>query len=150
MITKAAIGSKLRLARTRQVPRLRQRDVDDLVGVPHGRTAHYENGRAAAPHAYLVKLAGAWSIPIGWFLGVDGEELPTPHPNGGLPSGIGLIDLYPDLPIGDWDTPITEKVEVDSKFVKTGAFACRIVGNVLSPKVAHRDVLIFWLTNKAE
>lgn len=67
-----------------------------------------------------------------------------------MPPGIGLIDLYPDLPIGDWDAPVMEKVEVDSKFVRTGAFACRIVGNLLAPKIAHRDVLIFWLTNKPE
>lgn len=150
MTTKAAIGTRLRIARTRQIPRLRQRDVDDLVGVPHGRTAHYENGRAAAPHDYLVILSGTWNIPIGWFLGVDGEELPSGAATSNLTPGIGLIDLYPDLPIGDWDGAITEKVEVDSKFVRTGAFACRIVGNILSPKVAHRDVVIFWLSNKPD
>ena len=150
MSTKAAIGTKLRVARTRQIPRLRQRDVDDIVGVPRGRTAHYENGRAAAPHAYLVKLAGIWNIPISWFLGLDGEELPITSGSGSLAAGMGLIDLYPDLPIGDWEVGITEKVEVDSKFVKTGAFACRIVGNILAPKIAHRDVLIFWLSNKPE
>ena len=150
MTTKTAIGTRLRVARTRQIPRLRQRDVDDIVGVPHGRTAHYENGRATAPHAYLVKLAGSWNISIGWFLGVDGEELPNAPTPGVLSVGIGLIDLYPDLPIGDWEVGITEKVEVDSKFVRTGAFACRIIGSVLAPKVAHRDVLIFWLSNKPE
>ncbi|MHB8635872.1 MAG: helix-turn-helix domain-containing protein [Fimbriimonadaceae bacterium] len=150
MTTKAAIGTKLRTARTRQVPRLRQQDVDDIVGVPHGRTAHYENGRAAAPHGYLVKLSGTWNIPIGWFLGLDGDELPSPSVHGKANVGIGLIDLYPDLPIGDWDGAITDKVEVDSKFVRTGAFACRIVSNILAPKILHRDVLIFWLTNKPE
>lgn len=150
MTTKAAIGGRLRLARTRQVPRLRQSDVDDLVGVPHGRTVHYENGRASAPLDYLLKVSAAWSIPVGWFLGIEGDEFPSDSQKTNAAPGIGLVDLYPDLPMDAWDGTITEKIEVDAKFVKSGAFACRIVGTILSPKVVHRDIVIFWLSNKPQ
>jgi hypothetical protein len=149
MITKALIGDKVRIARTRQIPRLRQRDVDDLVGVPHGRTAHYENGRAAAPHAYLVRLSTEWNIPIGWFLSFDAEDFPLGGQGGPVQAGFGRIELRPELPVSHAVNGAATSIEVEGKFLTAGAFASRISGQILGPKVTHGDLLVFWPTTSA-
>lgn len=71
------LGNRIRAARQRDARRLRQRDIDDLVGVPHGRTAHYENGRAAAPINYLHKLSTVLGISIEWSMTGSAHSEPT-------------------------------------------------------------------------
>lgn len=142
------LGLRVRRARLRQVPRVRQRDLDDLVGIPRGRTAHYENGRAAAPHGYLLAISKLWGIPIAWFFQNDDSQPPDSVASTRLLDGFGRVLLKPDL--GDWNAAdIDQFIEVDSKFLKPGAFAARMVGAALAPKVQHGDIVIFWPSNQA-
>jgi hypothetical protein len=150
MISKALIGRRIRTARQRQFPRVRQRDVDDIVGIPRGRTAHYENGRAAAPHAYLVTLSEKWQIPIGWFLQTEIDELPAIGTSGATSGGMARIELRGDLLACQVEPAIAgTTIEVDGRFHRAGCFGCRMIGNEFAPKVQHGDIIVFWPTDRA-
>lgn len=105
-------GDVLRESREVQVPRMSQRDVARMLGIPEERYRSYEYGRVRLPKAHALTLASAWGIP--WASLYADERTATTEPiprhrQASLAIGPALLDLMLDA----LENPLTPKAQKD-------------------------------------
>lgn len=156
------VSEKIR--RARRAKELSQEELDDALGVPHGRTFSYEKGRAAAPEVMVRRIAKILSVDPFWFF--DGEDTPphagetffgTATPGMDPPSPIGERGAVPGagrrwFPIrffvGASAHPVDGKVdgedfeEFSDRLYRPERYCVIVVGDSGEPRIRHGDILL--------
>lgn len=105
-------GDILREYREGQIPRLSQRDVARMLGIPEERYRSYEYGRVRLPKAYALILSSAWGIAWNQLYGGGNSPHIDPTPTnrtGSLAIGPALLDLMLDA----MENPATPRAQKD-------------------------------------
>lgn len=144
--TRRLVGSRLKAARRAVPGEITQEMLDDLIGVPHGRTWTYENGKALAPDGFLKAAAKHLGTTFDRLRYGDEPEQPVLGPPM-YPVGFPTVRMpYAGVvPAGDWGDPLDTEdfIEVEVKFERKGRFATRVVGDSCYPALKQGDIAIW-------
>jgi repressor LexA len=150
---KSTIGERLREARENRS--LDQATLAAKVGIVTRTLQRWEKGEQVPDGLYITKIAKATSVQASWLLTGEGEMYPTPtRPDNVYPltpagrRNVRLVDLplISAVPAGKVATMfhpdyVDDYVTVDD--VKDpGAFALKVKGNSMSPRIEDGDIVI--------
>ncbi|RPH38104.1 LexA family transcriptional regulator [bacterium] len=150
---KSTIGERLREARENKS--LDQASLAAKIGIVTRTLQRWEKGEQVPDGVYLTKIARATSVQASWLLTGEGEMYPTPvRPDNVYPltpagrRKVRLVDLplISAVPAGKVATMfhpdfVDDYVTVDD--VKDpGAFALKVKGNSMSPRIEDGDIVI--------
>jgi SOS-response transcriptional repressor LexA len=150
---KATIGDRLRMARENK--EMEQATLADKVGVVTRTLQRWEKGEQVPDGVLLTRLAKATGVQPSWLLTGEGEMYPLPS----RPENVYVLPQSPrrnvrlvDLPLisavpAGRTTPMFHPDYVDD-YVTTddvkdpGAFALKVKGNSMAPRIEDGDVVI--------
>jgi repressor LexA len=150
---KSTIGERLREARENKS--MDQATLAAKVGIVTRTLQRWEKGEQVPDGLYITKIAKATSVQASWLLTGEGEMYPTPvRPDNVYPltpagrRKVRLVDLplISAVPAGKVATMfhpdyVDDYVTVDD--VKDpGAFALKVKGNSMSPRIEDGDIVI--------
>lgn len=150
---KSTIGERLREARENKT--LDQATLAAKVGIVTRTLQRWEKGEQVPDGLYITKVAKATSVQASWLLTGEGEMYPAPvRPDNVFPltpagrRKVRLVDLplISAVPAGKVATMfhpdfVDDYVTVDD--VKDpGAFALKVKGNSMSPRIEDGDIVI--------
>lgn len=150
---KTTIGERLREAR--ETKELDQSVLADKIGVATRTLQRWEKGEQVPDGVAITRLAKATNVQPNWLLTGEGDKYAPPgRPGnvfplpGSMRRGVALVDLplISSVPAGKVATIfhpdyVDNYVTVDD--VKDpGAFALRVKGNSMAPRIEDGDVVI--------
>lgn len=160
------IGYRLKQVRRAHPEVITQAKLDELIGVPEGRTYSYEKGRALAPDGFLKKAARVLDAPFDYLRyggewpvnesNQPGSAPPAPYTDGVMHPRVGRR-LFPILgTVGAAQFPLSpgepEEFEEFSDDLYDQAhrrYVIRVVGRSMEKRIFHGDrVLVHPVPNK--